>query len=602
MENRQYMIPVALLLIIVLIIPQNASAYNNVDAHQAINAHSIEYFEQYIMPKDKYLKSASLSGSACTGIAWDIEDGKDDSIKTNPARTTAIKKQKTVQEWIIDAGYSADEPEAPMGLRHFYDPEREPRYLTDQIVDWNIMSYGNPQMDAYTWAFSAPDNPYNYQMAKTYYTRALESSDPNNENYGNAWRALGETMHMFADMTVPAHVRNDGHVRYDLYERFTHSDSVDDNAYRSPVKSLEYSCTYTDSSQTLQKLFRDMASFTHNNFFSEDTLPLYGKTTTTNDNELYASPVLKIDPGYTGYYKRTVDGKETLMATQKISSRLGLWKTPVLGMDWKVLDSQQQVLIPTAIRADAAVLDAFLPRYTVTIDSVTYTSQPGSYTLEGHIDHIATKEWPTSPVIRNGVHIVVNDKDYEITPNSAGQDMRKITVDIPANGNDIVYMYYDLGGYKIKSGSVKIKAADPTPTPTPKPTLKPTPTPTKKPTSPPSTTTAFKSNDILYLEITPDVAQYVTDNRLKVSFTTYYLVMSGPGSSFVGDDEYLISRVTMYTGDISNPTMMEVTGRYWHSYGSDDNQFWDKDFVESHFKKVGTIDINKATFGFSGSG
>jgi hypothetical protein len=602
MENRHYLIPVAVLIIAVFVIPQNAFAYNNVDAHQAINAHAIEYFENYLMPKDKYLNSASLSGSPCNGMAWDIEDGTDTAKKTNPARTISIKKQKTVQEWIIDAGFSADEPEASMALRHFFDPEREPRYLTDQIVDWNFLSYGNPQMDASIWAFSAPDNTYCFQMAKTYYTRALESTDPANENYGNAWRAVGETMHVFADMTVPAHVRNDGHMRYDPYEGFTYGDTVDDYAYRDPAKSIDYSSTYTDKGQSLQELFTDVARFTHDNFFSGDTLPLFGKTTTTNDNVLYSSPVLNIDPAFTGYYKRTVDGKETLVATQTISSRLGLWKTPVLGLDWRVLDSQQQVLIPTAIRADAAVIDAFLPRYTVTIDSVTAVpSQPGVYTVEGHIDHIPTREWPSSPEIRNGPHVVVNDDDYTVTPYDSGQSLKKISVDVPANGNDILYIYYDLGGYTIKSGSVKIKGPSPTPTPTPKATAKPTPT--NKPSSPPSSGgTSFKSNDILRLEITPEVGQYVSNNGMKISYNGYYLVMLSPGSSFVGDDKYLISRVTSYTGDMSSPTFLEVTGRSWNSYGSDDNEFWDKDFVESYFRKVGRLDLNKATFGFSGSG
>jgi hypothetical protein len=603
MENRQLLISAALLVIAVLVMPQSAIAYNNVDAHQAINAHAIEYFEKFIMPKDQYLKSASLSGSACYGMAWDIEDGSDAALKTDPTRTVSIKKQKSLQEWVIDGGYSADEPEAPMGLRHFYDPERTPRYLTDQIVDWNVWSYGNPQMDASTWAFGAPDNPYSFQMARTYYARALESADPANENYGNSWRALGETMHMFADMTVPAHVRNDGHVRYDRYERFTRGDSVDDYAYREAARSIDYACAYPDSSNSLQKLFIDLATFTHDNFFSEDTLPLNGKSTTTNDNALYASPSLSIDPAFTGYYKRTVDGRETLMATQKITSRLGLWKTPLLGMDWKVLDSQQQILIPTAIRADAAVIDAFLPRYTVTIDSVTVDpSQPGIYTVEAHIDHVPTREWPSGPEIRNGAHVVVNDKDYSVTSSGTGQSLKRISVDVPAAGNDLLYVYYDFGGYRIKSGSVRIKATDPTPKPTPKATPKPTPAPTKKPMTPASSGRAFESNDILYLEITPGVAQYVAENRMKLSYNGYYLVMIAPGSAFVSDDKYLISRVTMYTGDISNPTMMEVTGRYWSSYGSDDNEFWDKGFVESHFRKAGRLDLDKATFGFSGSG
>jgi hypothetical protein len=89
---------------------------------------------------------------------------------------------------------------------------------------------------------------------------------------------------------------------------------------------------------------------------------------------------------------------------------------------------------------------------------------------------------------------------------------------------------------------------------------------------------------------------------MKLSYNEYYLVMLSPGSSIAGDDQYLISRVTSYTGDMSSPTFLEVTGRSWNSYGSDDNEFWDKGFVESHFNKVGTLDLKKATFGFSGSG
>jgi hypothetical protein len=595
------MIILALAIAAMIFVPQSALAYNNVDAHQAINAHALEYFENYIMPKDKYLKVATLTSDSIQGTAWDIEDGVDAAWKTDAMRTISVKRQKPLQEWIIDGAYSADEPEAPMALRHFYDPGREPRYLTDQIVDWNFWSYGNPQMDALTWAFNAPDNPYNYNMAKSYYKKALESSDPGNADYGNAWRALGETMHMFADMTVPAHVRNDGHVFYDQYERFTHGDSVDDYAYRNAASSIDYSCTYQGSGQSLQRLFTDVAGFTHDNFFSEDTLPVYQSSTTANDNELYSSPSLSINPDYTGYYKRNVNGQETLAARQTLSSRLGLWTTPVLGMDWKVLDSQQQVLIPTAIRADAAVIDAFLPRYTVAIDSVTASSEPGKFTVEGHITHAPTKEWPTSPTIKNGAHLVVAGKDYAITATGAGDDLMSISVDVPAKGGDIIYLYYDLGGYQITSDSVKIKAASPTPTATakPTPTAKPTVKPTSKPTAYPASGGSFKSNDILYLETSPEVGQYVVDNGLYLSYNGYYVVMNAPGGIF-GDDRYLISRVTTYTGDISSPTMMEVSGTYWNSYGTGDNQFWDRSFVESHFRKVGRLDLNKATFGFSG--
>ena len=48
--------------------------------------------------------------------------------------------EKTVKYWIVDGGYSADVPEVPASLRHFYDPTRPAgeRYLTD-IANARIM-------------------------------------------------------------------------------------------------------------------------------------------------------------------------------------------------------------------------------------------------------------------------------------------------------------------------------------------------------------------------------------------------------------------------------------------------------------------------------
>jgi hypothetical protein len=69
-------------------------------------------------------------------------------------------------------------------------------------------------------------------------------------------------------------------------------------------------------------------------------------------------------------------------------------------------------LIPTAIRASESVLDAFLPRFALKIDSVIIDPKDSTKKIiSAHIEHIPTKEWPSEPKIANGAHIVVGSTD-----------------------------------------------------------------------------------------------------------------------------------------------------------------------------------------------
>ncbi|MDD2758209.1 MAG: hypothetical protein PHD72_02435 [Patescibacteria group bacterium] len=85
--------------------------------------------------------------------------------------------------------------------------------------------------------------------------------------YGNgenkkAFLALGHTLHLIEDMTVPAHTRLDVHVFNggDPYEQW-----VKNNQPSAEVKQINY---FSD----LNKYFQDLANFSNNNFFSEDTI------------------------------------------------------------------------------------------------------------------------------------------------------------------------------------------------------------------------------------------------------------------------------------------------------------------------------------------
>lgn len=105
-------------------------------------------------------------------------------------------------------------------LRHFYDPTNpdEP-YLTDHVwdlADVVLKGVGDQKMDAKTWALEGParnsyaENFYSWKKGIYYMGIAVKSDETvtKNKYFAEAWRSLGETMHLLADMTVPAHVRN----------------------------------------------------------------------------------------------------------------------------------------------------------------------------------------------------------------------------------------------------------------------------------------------------------------------------------------------------------------------------------------------------------
>ncbi len=84
--------------------------------------------------------------------------------------------------------------------------------------------FANPKLSAVDWAFDRDlgygyfIQDYSWNDGLRYYQAALASTTRENPSYGQAWRAVGETMHLVSDMTVPAHIRNDGHAWSDPYE------------------------------------------------------------------------------------------------------------------------------------------------------------------------------------------------------------------------------------------------------------------------------------------------------------------------------------------------------------------------------------------------
>jgi hypothetical protein len=459
---------------LLLLLPGQTGAYDDsLDGapHSTINSLAIKMFETQIMPADKYLKNASLHGFSTAGIAWDATDG---SRLTPPE--IGVQRRKRLTDWIIDGGYSADEPEATMALAHFYDPTAPAgrRYLTDQQFVVNFVSrynseYANPGIDAVQWAFhgenwgTAFDQKYSWAQGKDYLTQALAGTGAANVNYGKAWRSLGETMHLVADMTIPAHVRNDGHAKAlgdpDPYESSTTGQLVTANAGYAPL-SLNYG-------QSPEQLMITVALSVNTNFFSQDTIPL--PPGITSPWHKYALPsIAGLTPSSNGYLHRMIDGRDFRIAkTRSLWSKLFATGQQLYMVDNNVVDDQRTILVPTAIKADEMLISKFLPRFKVTANVI---SAENGYTMVGGISGVYSSEWPTigSAKVRNGARIMIADgktggiTKIQVKLIDPSKDFNSFTYGFKAQGGDSVWLEYDLGGYVVRSSTIKVTATDST--------------------------------------------------------------------------------------------------------------------------------------------
>ena len=341
------------------------------------------------------------------------------------AELTEIEEDtaKTFRNWIVDGGYSADEPEKYMSWRHFFNPVAGPgqgeAWLTDiplndsaitnYATSWeSVMGESNPHIDSRTWVFSHPENPWNWQKREDYLNEAFSASFPSRA-YANAWRSLGQAMHSMADMSVPAHVRNDSHpgndvsvdyldsFRADAYEYMVSAnlDIIRQNA-GNPVANVLVS-DLIDGAVNPFDLFSQVAAYVNSHFFSNDTIPYIvqspnGGMEALVDNNL--DNFVFNAPDYREPRRRdelslnyVVDDELGQMITYHGSwlDENGWDQVPPL-VTQAAVKSQAERLVPIAIRSTAKLLDLGLPR--VSVDNVRFDAE----TLSGTITRYQRRE------------------------------------------------------------------------------------------------------------------------------------------------------------------------------------------------------------------
>lgn len=122
---------------------------------------------------------------------------------------------KEVLEWLADGGEYEDKPLecAPFwrSRHHFHNPVDNSGF--SGIWDTGILS-GVSSRD---WALYPTEMQscgyYSWNNARVYYLWALaaDSKDMRERYFAETFRGLGQLVHLIQDMSVPEHVRNDGH-------------------------------------------------------------------------------------------------------------------------------------------------------------------------------------------------------------------------------------------------------------------------------------------------------------------------------------------------------------------------------------------------------
>lgn len=295
-------------------------------------------------------------------------------------------------------------------LNHFYDP-----------VHNKGLFFIKEQLSAKNWA----QNPFaqtNFSLGDQSWQRAL--SDFNNNDKERAFKELGHVLHTIADMAVPAHTRLDIHVLPpDSYEQFVKNNW---SAIAPKINSQFI------SSNSLNGVFDNLANYSNNNFYSDDTV----------NQSMYVMPNilnLKIsnikDETSGKIYSFLSDGDSKICWLSDVST----WGAVNCFVNQPiVLSSYSTHLLPQAVGYSAGVIKLFLD--TAQTQKNNKTNLPTFRTgLLGYLDRAGS-------LVINGLEdlmnyfnppaIAENNAGLSSAPTSAPTDSSQLTVAVDLNNQN----------------------------------------------------------------------------------------------------------------------------------------------------------------------
>jgi len=227
-------------------------------------------------------------------------------------------------------------------LNHFYDPVHN-------------RGLKGVYLSAKSWAEN-PGKQASYALGDQSWQRAL--NDYKDDNKKLAFTELGHVLHLIADMSVPAHTRNDVHVMPgDSYEQY-----LKNNWDFATAGVVEKSKVQNVSS--LSSAFDALANYSNSNFYSDDTIEVgeYKKINIddyekikANDGKMWWFAVSNIGGGINYLYKE-----------DRTSGWGDIWNQNYAGgVQKKTMDSSviitnhTSLLVPEAVGYSAGVIKLF---------------------------------------------------------------------------------------------------------------------------------------------------------------------------------------------------------------------------------------------------
>ena len=137
-------------------------------------------------------------------------------------------------------------------MNHFFDPIYR-------------VGFKSIYLTAKDWSQAGVEQK-NYALGDQSWQRAIVYYQDHDEKEGLI--ALGHVLHLIADMSVPAHTRDDAHPEGDSYEQFV---KYNWNLLYNGLKDTPINLVYYSS---LNNYFDNLANYSNNNFYSDDTILL----------------------------------------------------------------------------------------------------------------------------------------------------------------------------------------------------------------------------------------------------------------------------------------------------------------------------------------
>jgi len=208
-----------------------------------------------------------------------------------------------------------------------------------------------------------------------------------------AWRALGETLHLIADMGIACHVRDDAHPGVTVWIPGTiASYTFDPDPYEEIVHAVNkknkgisaFSGGSTDpavvnfsrTAKTAKSIAHQLAVYTNKNFFSHETISGAKIKPKIHDKDYYSSPKIE-DCTYDeekAVFTRSFGGNSVIMCKDLsyLSVLNGFRGYPYI--DKECVTSQAKALFPQIIEAGSNVIRCFIPDIEVKVTNVTTDS------------------------------------------------------------------------------------------------------------------------------------------------------------------------------------------------------------------------------------